>query len=50
MYDKIIQEKISEEKIEYYTKKNESYESFLKTIYNYFKINYKIPEIEWLEF
>lgn len=50
VYDKIIQEKISEEKIEYYTKKNESYESFLKTIYNYFKINYKIPEIEWLEF
>ena len=49
LYDKIIQEKLSEDKIEYYIKKNESYESFLKTIYNNFKKNYKIPEIEWLE-
>lgn len=49
MYDQIIQEKISEEKIKFYTKKNTSYEAFLKKIYNYIKLKYKIPEIEWLE-
>ena len=49
MYDKIIQEKIREEKINYYVKKNISYEIFLKQIYNYLKQIYKLPQIEWLE-
>lgn len=49
MYDQIIQEKISEEKINFYIKKNTSYEVFLKKIYDYIKSKYKIPEIEWLE-
>lgn len=49
MYDQIIQEKISEEKICFYIKKNTVYEVFLKKIYNYIKNKYKIPEIEWLE-
>lgn len=49
MYDQIIQEKMSEEKIDFYIKKNTSYEIFLKKIYNHLKNKYKIPEIEWLE-
>lgn len=49
IYDQVIQEKIREDKIDFYTKKNTSYEMFLKKIYNYLKIKYKIPEIEWLE-
>lgn len=49
IYDQIIQDKISEEKILYYIKKNSSYEEFLKVIYKYIKNKYKIPEIEWLE-
>lgn len=49
MYDEIIQEKISEQKINFYIKKNVYYETFLKKIYNYIKNRYKIPEIEWLE-
>ncbi|MBE6139496.1 MAG: hypothetical protein E7174_03270 [Firmicutes bacterium] len=49
MYDQIIQGKISEEKIQFYTKKNAFYEVFLKKLYNYIKFKYKIPEIEWLE-
>lgn len=49
MYDKIIQEKVSEEKINFYIKKNVYYETFLKQIYRYLKFKYKIPEIEWLE-
>jgi len=50
MYDKIIQEKISEEKINFYIKKNVHYETFLKQIYKYLRFRYRIPEIEWLEF
>ena len=49
MYDQIIQEKISEEKIIFYIKKNTHYEAFLREIYNYIKNKYKIPQIEWLE-
>ena len=49
MYDQIIQEKINEEKIEIYTKKNVSYETFLRKIYVYIKSKSKIPQIEWLE-
>ena len=50
MYDKIIQDKISEEKINYYIEKNVYYETFLKQIYKYLKFRYKIPEIEWMEY
>ena len=49
IYDQVIQEKISDEKIQFYIKKNTSYEAFLKKIYIYIKNKYKIPEIEWLE-
>ena len=49
VYDKIIQEQVSEEKIDFYIKKNTHYEVFLKKIYIYIKNKYKIPEIEWLE-
>ena len=49
LYDQVIQEKISEEKINFYIKKNTYYEVFLKKIYIYIKNKYKIPEIEWLE-
>ena len=48
-YDQIIQGFIGEEKIEAYTKKNASYEAFLKKIYIYIRLNFRIPEIEWLE-
>ena len=48
-YDQIIQDKVSDEKIQLYMKKNASYETFLKRIYIYIKNKYKIPEIEWLE-
>lgn len=48
LYDKIIQEKIREEKVMFYIKKNSYYEDFLKKIYNYLRLRYKIPEIEWL--
>lgn len=48
IYDKIIQEKISEEKIKFYIEKNVYYETFLKRVYKYLKSKYNIPEIEWL--
>ncbi len=50
VYDKIIQEKISEDKIDFYIEKNVYYETFLKDIYAYFKIKYKMPSVEWLEY
>lgn len=50
MYDEIIQEKISEEKILYYIKKSSRYEELLKQTYIYLKNKYLIPEIEWLNF
>ena len=49
MYDKIIQEKISEEKINFYIKKNAVYGAFLRKIYQYIKNRYNSIEIEWLE-
>ncbi len=49
IYDQIIQENVSEEKIELYIKKNVSYETFLIKVYNNLKHNFKFPEIEWLE-
>ena len=49
IYDEIIQERLNEDSIKKYIKKNTSYEIFLKKIYKYIKLRYKIPEIEWLE-
>lgn len=49
MYDKVIQGEINEEKIQFYIKKNTSYEVFLRKVYVYIKNKYKMPEIEWLE-
>ncbi len=49
IYDKIIQERLSEEKITFYTKKNVYYETFLKNIYKYLKSRVRLPQIEWLE-
>lgn len=48
VYDEIIQEKISEDKISFYIKKNTAYETFLKQVYKYLKGKYNIPDIEWL--
>ena len=50
IYDKIIQEKLSEEKVKFYIKKNVYYETFLKQIYMFLKLKYRIPEVEWLEY
>ena len=49
VYDKIMQGIIAEEQIELYIKKNASYETFLKNMYNYLKLKFSFPEIEWLE-
>jgi len=49
VYDQIVEGNMGEEKIQLYTKKNVSYETFLKNIYNYLKSKIKIPEVEWLE-
>ena len=48
LYDKIIQEKATEDKIDSITKKNTQYEVFLKKIYKFLKKIYLIPNIEWL--
>ena len=48
IYDEIIQERISEDKIDIYIKKNTAYEIFLKQVYSYLRVRYNIPEIEWL--
>lgn len=49
VYDQIIQGIIDEKKIQAYTKKNTSYETFLRDIYFYIKSKFTVPEIEWLE-
>lgn len=49
MYDKIIQDIVSEDKIKFYIEKNVSYETFLKEIYFYIKSKFRIPQIEWFE-
>lgn len=49
MYDEIIQEKISEIKINEYIKKNVCYETFVKSVYKYLKVKYNIVEVECLE-
>ena len=48
VYDEIIQERISEEKMNEIIKKNTACELFLKQVYSYLKGRYNIPEIEWL--
>lgn len=48
LYDKIIEGKIDESKIDMYIKKNAYYETFLKKTYLYLKQRYHLPEIEWL--
>ena len=49
IYDQIIQGQVSEEKINYYIKKNTMYEVFLKTVYKFLQNKYIVPEIEWLK-
>lgn len=48
IYDSIIQEKASENKLDECIKKSNSYETFLKNVYNLLHLKYNIPEIEWL--
>lgn len=48
MYDKIIQGKEKEEKINIYIEKINDYEIFLKKIYIVINKYYKLPEIEWI--
>lgn len=47
-YDKIIQGKVREEKIEVYIRKNAYYEAFIKQIYKYLYNRFRIIEVEWL--
>ena len=49
LYDLIIQDKINDSKINYYTEKNVYYETFLKNMYKLLKTKYNIPIIEWFE-
>ena len=49
MYEKIYTEKDTEKNLNKITKKNAEYEAFLKKIYNYVKLLYSIPQIEFLE-
>ena len=48
LYDQIIQNNISEEKIKKYIKKNTAYEVFLNKIYQLLRNKYALPVIEWL--
>ena len=48
IYDEIVQDKISDNKISIITNKVNDYEEFLSEVYDYIKLKYKIPEIEWL--
>lgn len=48
LYDEIIQNKIDEKKIKTILNKVNDYEFFLEEIYSYLKIDYNMPEIEWL--
>lgn len=47
-YDEILEGVTPEKDIVNIIEKQEEYEEFLIDIYNYLKINYNIPEIEWL--
>ena len=48
IYDNIIKENTSDDKINLITNKVNNYEEFLSDIYSYMKLKYEIPEIEWL--
>ena len=48
MYDKIIQGKEKEEKLNLYIDKVNNYEIFLKKVYIIINRYYKLPEIEWI--
>ena len=48
IYDEIVQDKISDDKISIITNKVNDYEEFLSEVYEYIKLKYKIPEIEWI--
>ena len=48
IYDQIIQDKASEEKLENIIKNNVPYETLLKKVYIELKNKYRLPEIEWL--
>ena len=47
-YDEILEGTASEEEIVSIIEKQEEYEEFLIDIYSFLKLNYNIPEIEWL--
>lgn len=49
MYDEIVQDKINEDKIELYIKKNASFEAFIKKVYLFIKSIHRISKIDWLE-
>lgn len=49
IYDKIYLGKKEEKDLQKIIKKNTTYEVFLKSIYNFIKNNYNIPQIEFLE-
>lgn len=48
-YQEIVLKEIPETQINKYTQKAVEYQKFLKYIYNYLQLYYKIPEIEWLK-
>lgn len=50
MYEKIYTEKELEKELDKIIKKNAEYEAFLKKIYNYIKVLYNLPQIEFLEY
>lgn len=49
VYDEIVQDKTSEDKIELYIKKNASFEAFIKKVYLFIKNIHRIPKIDWLD-
>lgn len=48
-YQEIVLKEVPETQISKYTEKAISYQKFLKYVYNYLQLYYKIPEIEWLK-
>jgi len=49
LYDLVIREKESDEKLSYYIEKIEDYEAFIIQLYNYMINYYSLPNIEWLK-
>ena len=50
MYDKIIQGKLGEVKLNTLIQKNVYYETFLRDVYKNLNLKYNFPEIDWLLF